>query len=184
MKSGLLLFNEFSVIRKTISLAVIALALLCASNTGAQALVQKGEAITPAWLPFYTMPGDPDVQVFAEVLIEVRVASDPQGGVHYMVLKVKDMISSTVVSDLYDYEFLGVEPERSQSSNQLTPNGLFTGTVHYTVSFIRIDRDTSLPLALIIGTGMGHMVQQGGDAVTPGEVVVLIEKIDWTVTAL
>lgn len=173
-------------IRKALTAATVAAALLAGFQPPVRAAAEviKGEMVLPAWLPFYTVPDDPSVDVFCDMRCDVRFSSDGAGGLHILVKEIKEALpgTSSVVSPNYDYELLDVRL-LSASPNNVNQNGLFAGTIRYFVAFIRFDQATGTPLALITGEGLGHLTQQG-DALTPGEVIVMLEKMGWTTTPI
>lgn len=157
---------------------VTVLAFGLPAEVRAQATVIKGEMTLPGEFPFFTMPGDPFVEIFAEAVLEVRFISDRSGGAHILVKEVKEILSATVAGTTFDYEFLGLRLLNS-SPNNISAKGLYASTVRYAFSLIRIDPTTSTPLALIDGKGTAHVTISAD-----GKVNVVWEKIDWTITPL
>lgn len=142
----------------------------------AQAVVSKGETTLTAELPFVTMPDDPFVVVFVEELLNAVVVLDSSGGAHILVKEVKEILSATVVGTNFDYELVSHE---AFSPNNITAKGHFAGSVQQSITLIRIDPATSLPVALVEGEGFGHLTVN-----SEGEVTVNVEKMEWTITSL
>lgn len=158
----------------TIVGTVAVLALSSQPQVHAQATVIKGEMTLNGELPFYTMPDDPFVDVFVESVCEVRFISDGSGGLHILVKEVKETPSATVVGTNFDYEFVSHE---GFSPNNISSNGHFAGTIHEKIVLVRLDPATSLPIALVTGEGLSHVTVN-----SDGEMIALVEKIQWTIT--
>jgi hypothetical protein len=146
------------------------------TSVRAQANVIKGELVLPGGLPFYTMPGDPFVDVFGDFLVEVLYVEDRSGGLHILVRESKETLSSTVIGTNFDYELVSVEV---QSPNNINAQGHYAGSVRQKITLLRISRATSLPIALVTGEGIGYTVI-GAD----GTLVVAAENMKWTITPL
>jgi hypothetical protein len=166
--------------RKLLATVGIVTAFACSLpiQVRAQATVIKGEMSLPGEFPFFTMPGDPFVIVFAEAVLDVRFISDGSGGLHILVKEIKETLSATVAGTAYDYELLGLQ-SLNPSANNINAKGLYASTVRYSFSLLRIDPSTSAPLALIDGKGTAHVTIS-----SDGKLNIVWEKIDWTITPL
>ena len=108
-----------SIIRQVFAVCAIAAALLLCLPHGVQAaaIVTTGEVIAPGFFPFYTVPGDPYVELNGDFRIEACVVTDASGGVHFLGKALNEVSNATVLGTTFDYEFVGVEQLRAGPTN-------------------------------------------------------------------
>lgn len=144
----------------------------------AQATVMRGEVTGFFVMPFSEVPDDPEVLVFAYLLLDGQMVFAPGGTAHLKAHSVKEIEWSRVSGEAFRYELADIQMRTTNTDNL---RGQVTGSAHLKVTLIRIHRATSLPIAVLTGEGRVHV---SASLDPEREHGVAVEDITWTVSPL